>query len=360
MRFIINLIRIFFIRKSGELIRKEGLRIILTDKNFSTFSFLNNIFLNQKSLNNPELQTVLIHERIHIRQLHTLDVLLTEFLVIIHWFNPAAWAIKRAVNENHEFIADQEVLINGFNPRAYRIRIIEELFGTRFIPVTHSFNRSITNKRLSMMEKSRSPKWAKYKILFALPLAGLLFFIFACTQQEPVMIQESPTEKNTAIEIFIYLKPDSMAEFPGGLNALRQFISENLRYPEEAAKNGVQGKVFIQFVIDETGKVEPFVNEGEMPPLPPPYKIEENPVEPAPGDVPPPPPVTTNAGGITVVRFIPGDESANYNPEHIKLLEDEAIRVIKMLPNFKPAMQGGKPVKVMYTFPINFVLDPGK
>jgi len=357
IRFIINLFRIFSIRLSGGLIRKEGLRIVLTDKNFSTFSFLNNIFLNNKALNNPDLEPVLIHERTHIQQGHTFDVLITEFLVIIHWFNPAAWAIKSAVNENHEFIADQAVLTNGFNLRSYRIRIIEELFGTRFIPVTHSFNRSITNKRLSMMEKTRSPRWAKYKILFALPIAGLLFFIFACTQKDTDLIKDNPAEEITSTESIVYLNPDVMAEFPGGESAIRQFITRNLRYPEEAVKNKVQGKIFIQFVVDETGKVEQFVNEGVVsppPPPPPPVKSNETSGDSPP---PPPPPVTTNAGGITVVKFIPGDESVNYNAEHIKLLEDEAIRVIKMLPEFKPATKDGNPVKVMYTFPINFVLE---
>lgn len=61
-----------------------------------------------------------------------------------------------------------------------------------------------------------------------------------------------------------------------------------------------------------------------------------------------------------MVKFIPGDESANYNPDDIKLLEDEAIRVIRMLPDFKPATKDGNPVKVMFTFPINFVLEADK
>lgn len=212
------------------------------------------------------------------------------------------------------------------------------------------------------MEKTRSSKWAKYKILLALPLAGLIFFIFACTQKKSDTNQESPAEEITPSESVVYLEPDEIAEFPGGPDALREFIAENLQYPGEAAKNGVQGRIFIQFVVDETGKVEQFVNEGEPPPPPPPPKVEETPEEPSSGEAPPPPPppVTINAGGITVVKFIPGDESAKYNAEHIKLLEDEAIRVIKMLPDFKPATKDGNPVKVMFTFPINFVLEADK
>jgi len=360
IRFLINLFRIFIIRRTGGLIRIEGLRIILMDKYFTTFSFLNNIFLNNQALNNPDLQPVLVHERTHIRQLHTLDVLLTEFLVIIHWFNPAAWAFKSSVYQNHEFIADQEVLSNGYNIRTYRIRIIEELFGTRFIPVTHSFNRSITNIRLSMMEKTRSPKWAKYKILIALPLAGLLFFIFACSQKDAGIINDDPAEEILYSESIVYLNPDVMAEFPGGFEACRKFISENLKYPEEAAQNGVQGKIYLQFVIDEAGNVEQFVNEGGVPPPPPPPdKNVESLKESTPGE-PQSSPVTANAGGITIVRFTPINESDNYSHEHIKLLEDEAIRVIKMLPAFKPATKDGKPVKVMFTLPINFVLEDNK
>ncbi len=95
---------------------------------------------------------------------------------------------------------------------------------------------------------------------------------------------------------------DSQPEFPNGNDGLVKYLSENIKYPKKALKNGITGKVFVQFVIDKTGKV-------------------------------------TN---VVAVRGVE------------KSLDKEAVRVIKSMPKWKPGMKDGQPVKVKYTIPINF------
>jgi len=204
------------------------------------------------------------------------------------------------------------------------------------------------------MKKTKSPRWARYKVLLALPLAALLFFIFACTQNESDLFQADDQGKSG--ESLVYLEPDVMAEFPGGNMEMRRYIASNLKYPKECIENGVQGKVYIQFVIDENGEVEQFVHEkgeGLLPPPPPKDKnknsqgsTEETGID------------AVEATGVVVVAYRPPENVKNsYDPRHIALLEEEALRVILSLPDFKPAMKDGKPVKVMFTLPINFVLQ---
>ena len=199
------------------------------------------------------------------------------------------------------------------------------------------------------MEKPKSSSINKLKLLLVIPAALALFYVFACTSTESdLAAQEGP---ETAEESLVFLKPDLMAEPEGGPMAYRKFIAQNLIYPEEAAKNGVQGKIFIQFVIDENGKVIPNVeNNGKIPPPPPP---------PPAGEKTAPPPEVTKAEGIVVVGYRPvdGDESAEYTDEQQQLLIDEAIRVIQLPYDWTPAMKDGKPVKTQFTFPIQFKLQ---
>ncbi len=355
-RMIISIIRIILLVRNNEMIETNGTRVIVSDKNISIFSFLNLVFVSRQLYQRSELQPILIHEQTHIKQLHTLDLFIAEFLTILQWFNPAAWILRRSVHENHEFLADKEVLESGYNIRSYQIKIIEELFDVQHIPVTHSFNKSITSKRLIMMKKTKSPGWAKYKVLIALPLAAILFLIFACSQNDNELFSGEIPDKTE--ESIIYLKPDVMAEFPGGNMEMRKYIATNLKYPAEARKNGVQGKFYIQFVINEEGKVEQFVHDkGEGVPPPPPLKKDQTGAEDTPPP-PPPPDETIEANGVVVVAFRPpDDQKTNYDPKHVKLLEEEALRVILSMPDFSPAMKDGKPVKTMFTLPINFILQ---
>ena len=197
------------------------------------------------------------------------------------------------------------------------------------------------------MKKPKSSTVNKLKLLLVIPAALALFYVFACTSTESDLAAQEVTE--IAEESLVYLKPDVAAEPAGGVMEFRKFIATNVIYPEEAKKNGVQGKIFIQFVIDEKGKVIANVeNGGKI--LPPPAAGEKDAL----------PPEVTKAEGIVCVGYRPvdGDESAeDYTEEQKQLLVDEAIRVMQLPYEWTPAQKDEKPVKTQWTMPIQFVLQ---
>ncbi|KPL14987.1 MAG: hypothetical protein AMS23_09870 [Bacteroides sp. SM1_62] len=348
IRFLINLSRILILYRMGDVLHEKPFRLILHPLNYPPFSFFWNIFISRKHYSGSQMEEIIEHEKAHVRQLHSFDILLAELLIIIQWFNPLAWIYKKTVTENHEFLADEAVLHRGYPPDAYQLRILAQLFGIRSMPATHHFNQSIIQKRLKMMEKTKSSSISKLKLLLVFPAALALFYVFACTSTESDLSGRDVPD--TEEESLVYLKPDVKAEPAGGIMEYRRFLAKNMIYPEEAKKNGVQGKVFIQFVIDEHGKVIPNVlKNGEIAPPPPPAEGKEA----------APAPETTNIEGIVVVGFGPPDgvESVEYSKEQKKLLIDEAIRVIQLPYEWTPAIKDGKPVKVQYTMPFQFKLQ---
>ncbi|MEE9460976.1 MAG: M56 family metallopeptidase [Bacteroidales bacterium] len=346
IRLLFNLSRILKIYRMGNVLYEKPFRLILHPLNYPPFSFFWNIFISRKHYSGSMMQEIIEHEKAHVRQLHSVDILLAELLIIFQWFNPLVWIYKKTITENHEFLADEAVLHRGYSPESYQLRIIAQLFGIRSMPATHNFNQSIIQKRLKMMKKSKSPTISKLKLLLVIPAALALFYVFACTSTESDLASQDIPEIEE--ESLVYLKPDVEAEPAGGVMEFRRFIAKNLIYPEEAYKNGVQGKVYIQFVIDEKGKVIANVeNNGKIPP--PPVKGKKD----------APPPEVTKAEGIVVAGYRPvdGDESAEYTDEHKQLLIDEAIRVIQLPYEWTPAMNDGKPVKTQWTLPFNFRLQ---
>ena len=344
IRLLFNLSRILKIYRLGNVLDEKSFRLVLHPMNYPPFSFFRNIFISRKHYSGSPMEEIIEHEKAHVRQLHSFDILLAELLIIFQWFNPLAWIYKKTVTENHEFLADEAVLHRGYSPDAYQLRIIAQLFGIRSMPATHNFNQSIIQKRLKMMEKPKSSSINKLKLLLVIPAALALFYVFACTSTESdLSARDIP---GTEEESLVYLKPDVAAEPAGGVMEFRRFIAKNMIYPDEAKKNGVQGKIYIQFVIDENGKVIPNVeNNGKL--APPPPKGDAAATE------------TTNAEGIVVVGYRPvdGDESAEYTDDQKQLLIDEAIRVIQLPYEWTPAMKDGKPVKTQWTIPIQFKLQ---
>ena len=344
IRLLFNLSRILKIYRMGKVVNDKPFRLILHPLNYPPFSFFWNIFISRKHYSGSPMEVIIEHEKAHVRQLHSVDILLAELLIIFQWFNPLAWIYKKYISENHEFLADEAVLHRGYSPDAYQLRIIAQLFGIRSMPATHNFNQSIIQKRLKMMEKSKSPSISRLKLLLVLPAALILFYVFACSSSEAdFAAQDIP---GTEEESLVYLKPDVAAEPAGGILEFRKFLARNVIYPAEAKKNGVQGKVFIQFVIDEHGKVIPNVDNDMAIP-------EPN------GPPPPPAPATSNADEIVVVgyRMPEGVESDEYTKEQIRLLMDEAIRVLQLPYEWTPAVKDGKPVKTQWTIPIQFLLQ---
>jgi hypothetical protein len=147
------------------------------DTDVLPFSFGNAIFINQHRHTEAELQEIIRHEFVHIRQRHTIDVLFTELLCILNWYNPAAWGLRRAVRQNLEFIADNEVLQSGLDKQTYQYLLLNVMGQPQFRIAT-PFNFSSLKNRIVMMNKMKSAKAHLVKFLFMLPLLAVLLLSF--------------------------------------------------------------------------------------------------------------------------------------------------------------------------------------
>ncbi|MBE0653885.1 MAG: energy transducer TonB [Bacteroidales bacterium] len=186
-----------------------------------------------------------------------------------------------------------------------------------------------------MMNKEKNKRKNTWKAFILLPVAALLIIGFACTEKAETTDDSSADKKSQAYYEPAYMEVDVMPEYPGGFDALRKFVAQNLTYPEKAKENGIAGKVFVQFVVDKDGKVvtntKKYRLEGEE------IIIDE----------------------VVVVGYEPAEGTESDGKEDfVQLLKDEAVRVLSLLPPFdSPAIKNGKPVAVAFTFPINFALQ---
>ncbi|MDZ7737520.1 MAG: carboxypeptidase-like regulatory domain-containing protein [Bacteroidales bacterium] len=134
---------------------------------FTLFSW---IFIPEKYRNDPGIEPVIRHEKAHIRQLHFIDLIIVELTVILTWFNPFTWLISRMIKENHEHLADREVLAGGINPARYRAQLLNFTLGTDYFNLGHCFNHSLTKTRFNMMKRTTARKNGIIKYLLVVPV----------------------------------------------------------------------------------------------------------------------------------------------------------------------------------------------
>jgi len=317
LRFAVQLAQLGILIRRYGITRTEGFRLVLIHREYSPFSFFNLIFINRKDYRPGQLHEIIEHEMVHVRQRHTLDLILLEAMTILQWFNPFIWLCRRSVKGIHEFLADEGVLLKGTRIAEYQQQLLNQALGIQLNDLTNNFNQSILKRRFIMMTKKRSGTAAWLKTLTAVPVVILAAMLFSVgggntavaqqTAQAPA--DQAPAAAETNYRIHQFQEVATPPEFKGGQEALIKYIVENVKYPEEAKKKGITGKVFVEFLIDEKGKVKE-------------AKIKQS-VDP--------------------------------------LLDAEAHRVIASMPDWTPGKDDkGKPVKVVMVLPIMFSLDNSK
>ncbi len=315
LRFVFQLIQIGLLIHRYGISRKDGFNFVITNPHFTPFSFFNIIFLGKDIADQGLLEKIITHEKIHIQQKHSVDIILLEILTIIQWFNPFIWFYKNTLKNIHEFLADEGVLTEGYNKRDYQELLVNQTMGIQVNSLSNNFSQSLIKRRLIMMSKSKTNKIALLKMAFILPLALFLTIIFSSVVTEKVVAQTDKNEIETATisndqepqEEEVYTVVEKMPAFPGGDEARVKFMQENIKYPEEARRNGISGTVYVSFVVEKDGE-------------------------------------------ITHVELLRGVN---------ELLDNEAIRFVKMMPAYEPGIQRGKPVRVQFNLPIQFNLDKG-
>ena len=297
----------------------NGVRVkCLNDPSGGPFSFFGSIFMNPAAVKEDEISEILTHEMAHVKQHHSVDVLLAEMVSICCWMNPFAWLLKREVRLNLEFLADRKVMEAGFATKSYQYHLLGLAYNHKY-GLSNNFNFSHLKQRIIMMNKKKSNAAGHIKYaLFVLPAFALLVAgNISCSQdasqtedaKEEVVAPVSPEAKeapadSTAKEE-VFMVAEQMPEYPGGMKEMLKFLQENVKYPENAMKNNVQGRVIVQFVVEKDGTPTEF----------------------------------------KVARSVDPD------------LDAEALRVLQTMPKWKPGMQRGEVVRVKFTVPVSFKLQ---
>ena len=283
----------------------RGARLILTPDDTAPYSFMHHIVVGTRSLGDDELRCILDHESLHVRCHHTLDIIAMRTMCCVAWYNPFAWLAASELRAVHEYQADAAVLAahgrDGYLGLLYR-----EATGTGYGHITNNFQSINLKKRIAMM-KIKKTRYGAWKLLAALPVAVLLMMV-GCKQTTDAGVAGPAAEAVTATRVAdkeICATPEVYPEFPGGVEALYKYIAENIRYPQEAKDIHIEGRVVVRFVVMEDGSI----------------------------------------ADVEVLRGIGGG------------CDEEAVRVVKTMPKWKAAVDGGKPVKAHYVLPINFVLQ---
>ena len=393
LRFLLQLLSIRKLVSSSSAVKSKISSGILVETNnkYQSFSFFRYLILgNSNDISEKEKSQIIAHEQVHIRQMHSLDVVLLELMRALFWINPVIWFFRKSQADNHEFIVD-DMLIKEYDKSQYQELLVKMTVG-QMQYVGNYFAKIQTLKRIHMMnEKRKKPN--KMRTSLALMSALLVVAIVACTEMvdltktaemtleipeamqadmdklkeeypdinfvytevnlPQIDVSQLESEEHAKEERFealeyalskmdgtvqvakllpnsdksgvimapsaefkrmaeysksddgVYSIVDERPEPADGLEAFYGYIMQNMTYPVQARKKGVQGRVFVEFIVDEQGN-------------------------------------------INAVKALKGIGSG---------CDEEAIRVIKEAAQWKAGKLDGKPVKVKMVLPISFMLS---
>lgn len=174
LRTLLQLLSVFQLVIKGTKITLHGVKLFVLTPKTSPFSFLGWIFINPDNYNDRELQEIITHEKTHINQYHSLDILAGEALCILFWFNPAAWLIRHEIRQNLEFLADNEVIRSGFDRKNYQYDLLRLSLQPAAAQIINNFNVSQLKKRITMMNNKKTSRIGLLRYALLIPVTGLL------------------------------------------------------------------------------------------------------------------------------------------------------------------------------------------
>ncbi len=201
-QFLFRLNQISIMSSRNKSIYKDGVQFVFISKDLPIFSFFNRIFINEDTFNKQDAEKIIEHEKIHIKQFHSIDLLLAEVVCIFQWFNPFAYLLKKEMKENHEFVVDRSMIFNK-SEDDYRILLMEYTTSIKTNILVHNFSYSLLKRRLQMMKKRKSITRFAFNLFWIMPV--LLLVLFACSSpnQEPsVQGDEVLTNKNLQNNVY--------------------------------------------------------------------------------------------------------------------------------------------------------------
>ena len=313
MKFVYNIVKIYKIKAGKKIETIDDVNFIHTNESHIPFSFFNNVFIgtSTSSVTDNEVPEpvegnanilIIKHEMSHVKNHHSVDVILMEIMIAFQWFNPFIRMIKNELKSNHEFIADSEAIKNEYEKSNYMMLLLQQCTAYDFSTIANNFSFLLTKKRITMITKNQKVKGSVIKVLLTLPVFALLILLNTqCDNTKPNDEKPQPAVTETeAIQDSIYRVSEVMPQYPGGPNEMMRYLQENIKYPQSAKDNKIEGRVFVTFVVEKDGSI-------------------------------------SNAA---VMRGID------------KECDAEALRVVSSMPKWTPGQHKGEVVRTQFTIPI--------
>ena len=236
-------------------------------------------------------QMILSHEIVHIRQWHSLDLIFISFFRIVFWFNPITHLAYKEMSFLHECIADKEVL-KKYPESKYLNLLANQTINNMKYQWINTFASVSSLKRIRAIKNlKKSP--ILLNLLSFIPLLMVLFMAISCVHTVNEVDEKTSTQNNE-----IVLDADEKPSYVGGMEQLIAYLSNNIKYPVDAKENGIEGKVIVSFVVEIDGSISNTMVEKGVHPM----------------------------------------------------LDQEALRVVKMMPKWNPGKKDGENVKVKNDF----------
>jgi hypothetical protein len=193
IRLLIQMLSLWKLHRNTHKAMPGYEQVRVTSKEVSPFSFLNNIYVNPALHTPSELVAVLRHEGVHVKQWHTLDVLLGELNKIFYWFNPGAWLMSIAIRENLEFITDRYILQHGMDAKTYQYSLLKVSGIPYATAIANNFNFSHLKKRIMMMNKKKSSRYhlVRYVVLGTVIGIALISLNFTRAENKPAFMTDT-------------------------------------------------------------------------------------------------------------------------------------------------------------------------
>ena len=306
LKLLSGVLYLVYLRRKSSYEKFNDLDIRRVPNIKGSFTFFNWIFIGEEiTTEQQDYDVILKHEKAHASLGHSYDLIFFELFKVCFWWLPTAWFVNKEIREIHEYQADACAL-KSYDVDEYSSILISSILKSNGLSLASSFHDSLILKRLiAMKQKAKNVSPWKLGALFA--LSALLFTVFACSE-EPNKDTNASSNGSTESKGEIFTVVESQPEFQGGTDGFYKYVMNEIRYPLEARQKGVEGRVDVEFVVDKDGS-------------------------------------------LSAVKAIEGIGAG---------CDEEAVRVVKNAPSFKPGTQNGKPVRVRMVVPIVFQLNKGQ
>lgn len=285
-------------------------KVILADEDYPPFSFYPYIVLPESLLNSPGFSEVIKHEKIHIEQRHTFDLLFMQILTALLWFNPFIWMFRRSMILTHEFIADSKVPGDKISLKDYQYSLLNTASGGLSIPVAHKYSNFI-KKRIIMMNRKPSKNFAALKNLMLLPLAALLLVLFS--------FRPAPQTGD-----------DDKKMSSASADSIVKYIATKIKYPQDAKEASVEATIYLSIEVENGVVKECEITKNKK-------RVDSQ-----------------ILNEIVVIAYAKNPIVNKKGRKNTKSLEDECLRVAKLVTDIQiPEWKEGE---VEFTIPVIFQL----